>query len=289
MAKKIKNIGASVRARLLSLSRANSQSFDLVLTRFAIERLLFRLSRSRYADRFVLKGAMLLMTWFKDPYRGTRDLDLLGFGNPSPNAMLATFREILALDAGDGVVFDADALRVDRIREEPEYGGLRLRTTASISGARINLTIDIGFGDALEPGAEVIDYPAMLDLPAPRLRAYARETVIAEKFQAMVALGRVNSRMKDFYDIWILSRSFAFNDDRLSRAIAATFTRRGTAIPTDVPDALTPAFAVDEQKQRQWRVFVEDVALDPGDLADVIKDLAAFLMSHADSAVELGA
>ena len=181
------------------------------------------------------------------------------------------------------------ALRVDRIREEPEYGGLRLRTTASISGARINLTIDIGFGDALEPGAEVIDYPAMLDLPAPRLRAYARETVIAEKFQAMVSLGRVNSRMKDFYDIWILSRSFAFNDDRLSRAIAATFTRRGTAIPTDLPDALTPAFALDEQKQRQWRVFVEDVALGPGDLADVIKDLAAFLMRHAASAAELGA
>ena len=232
---------------------------------------------------------MLLMTWFKDPYRGTRDLDLLGFGDPSPNVMLATFREILALDAGDGVVFDAGALRVDRIREEPEYGGLRLRTTASISGARIKLTVDIGFGDALEPGAELIDYPAMLDFPAPRLRAYARETVIAEKFHAMVALGRVNSRMKDFYDIWILSRSFAFNDDRLSRAIVATFTRRGTAIPTDVPDALTPAFAVDEQKQRQWRVFVEDVALDPGDLADVIKDLAAFLMRHAASAAELGA
>ena len=180
MAKKIKNIGASVRARLLSLSKANNQSFDLVLTRFAIVRLLFRLSRSRHADRFVLKGAMLLMTWFKDPYRGTRDLDLLGFGDPSPNVMLATFREILALDAGDGVVFDAGALRVDRIREEPEYGGLRLRTTASISGARIKLTVDIGFGDALEPGAELIDYPAMLDFPAPRLRAYARETVIAE-------------------------------------------------------------------------------------------------------------
>ena len=203
--------------------------------------------------------------------------------------MLATFREILALDARDGVVFDAGALRVDRIREEPEYGGLRLRTTASISGARIKLTIDIGFGDALEPGAELIDYPAMLDLPAPRLRAYARETVIAEKFQAMVALGRVNSRLKDFYDIWILSQSFAFNDDRLSRAIAATFTRRGTAIPTDVPDALTPVFALDEQKQRQWRVFVEDVALDPGDLADVIEDLAAFLMRHAASAAYLGA
>lgn len=289
MAKEIKNIGASIRARLLSLSKANGQSFDLVLTRFALERLLFRLSQSRHADRFVLKGAMLLMSWFEDPQRGTRDLDLLGFGDPSPDTMLATFREILAQDAGDGLVFDAGALRVDRIREELEYGGLRLRTAASISGARINLTIDIGFGDALEPGAEIIDYPAMLDLPAPRLRAYARETVIAEKFQAMVALGRANSRMKDFYDIWILSRSFAFDDDRLPSAIAATFARRGTVIPVDVPDALTPAFPADEQKQRQWRVFIEDVALDPGNLADVIEDLAEFLMRHAALAVKLGA
>lgn len=287
MAKEIKNVGASVRARLLNLAKANGQSFDLVLTRFALERLLFRLSQSPYADRFVLKGAMLLMSWFEDPHRGTRDLDLLGFGDPSPNAMLATFREILGQDASDGVVFDTGALRIDRIREELEYGGLRLRTTASIAGARINLTIDIGFGDALEPGAELIDYPVMLDFPAPRLRAYARETVIAEKFQAMVALGRANSRMKDFYDVWILCRSFAFDDDRLARAIAATFARRGTAIPIDLPDALSAAFATDEQKQRQWQVFVEDVALDPGALADVIGDLAAFLMPHAASAARL--
>ena len=195
--------------------------------------------------------------------------------------MLATFREILAQDAEDGVVFDVDALRVDRIREELQYGGLRLRTMALIAGARINLTIDIGFGDALEPGDELIDYPVMLDLPAPRLRAYARETVIAEKFQAMVVLGRANSRMKDFYDIWILSRSFPFDDDRLARAIAATFTRRRTEIPTELPDALSPAFAADERKRRQWQVFVEDVALDPGALADVVDELAVFLMAHA--------
>jgi predicted nucleotidyltransferase component of viral defense system len=281
MAKEIRNIGASVRARLLTLSKANGQSFDLVLTRFALERLLFRLSQSRHADRFVLKGAMLLMSWFEDPHRGTRDLDLLGFGDPNPDAMLATFREILAQDAEDGVVFDVDALRVDRIREELQYGGLRLRTMALIAGARINLTIDIGFGDALEPGDELIDYPVMLDLPAPRLRAYARETVIAEKFQAMVVLGRANSRMKDFYDIWILSRSFPFDDDRLARAIAATFTRRRTEIPTELPDALSPAFAADERKRRQWQVFVEDVALDPGALADVVDELAVFLMAHA--------
>lgn len=281
MAKEIKNIGASVRARLLSLSKTSGQNFDLVLTRFALERLLFRLGQSMHADRFVLKGAMLLMTWFHDPYRGTRDLDLLGFGNPNPDAMLATFRDILAQDAGDGVQFDVGALRLDRIREELEYGGLRLRTTAEISGARINVMVDIGFGDTVEPGAELVDYPSMLDFPPPRLRAYARETVIAEKFQAMVALGRANSRMKDFYDIWILSRSFAFDDDRLPRAIAATFARRRTPIPQELPDALSPSFAGDVQKQQQWRAFVEDVALNPGELADVIRDLAAFLMPHA--------
>lgn len=278
MAKEITNIGASVRARLLKLSKANGQSFDLVLTRFALERLLFRLSQSPHADRFVLKGAMLMMSWFEDPHRATRDLDLLGFGDPSDDAMLATFREILSLEVEDGVVFDPDTLRVDRIREELDYGGLRLRAIASIGGARINLTIDIGFGDALEPEAEVVDYPVMLDLPAPRMRAYARETVIAEKFQAMVALGRANSRMKDFYDIWILSRSFTFDDDRLAQAIAATFARRKTAVPTELPDALTPAFAADEQKQKQWRAFIEDVAVDPGSLGEVTTELASFLM-----------
>lgn len=287
MAKEIRNIGASVRARLLNLSKANGQSFDLVLTRFALERLLFRLSQSPHVDRFVLKGAMLMMSWFDDPHRGTRDLDLLGFGDRSEAAMLATFRDILAQDAEDGVVFDPDTLRVDRIRDKLDYGGLRLRAIASVGGARINLTIDIGFGDALEPGAEVVDYPVMLDLPKPRLRAYARETVIAEKFQAMVALGRANSRMKDFYDIWILSRSFAFDDDRLARAIAATFARRGTVIPAEPPDALTPAFAADEQKQQQWRAFVEDVAAAPGPLALVLEELAGFLMPPASRAKEL--
>jgi hypothetical protein len=139
----------------------------------------------------------------------------------------------------------------------------------------------------LEPGAEVIDYPCMLDFPAPRLHAYARETVIAEKFQAMVALGRANSRMKDFYDIWLLSQSFPFDDDRLARAIAATFERRGTEIPVDLPDALTPAFAEDEQKQRQWNAFLENVAGRPGRLAEVIDGVAVFIMPHAMSAKDL--
>jgi predicted nucleotidyltransferase component of viral defense system len=288
MPKGIRNIGASVRARLQNLSRETGQSFELILTRYALERLLYRLSTSAYADRFVLKGAMLLMSWFADPYRATRDLDLLGFGDPSPSAMVAAFKEFLATDADDGVAFDLDALRVDQIREELEYGGLRLRTTASISGARIAVTVDVGFGDALEPGVEVIDYPCILDLPAPRLNAYARETVMAEKFQAMVALGRANSRMKDFYDIWLLSQSFPFDDDRLARAIAATFERRRTEIPAELPDALTPAFVEDEHKQRQWNAFIENVALHPGSLAHVVASVAGFIMPHTIAAAKIG-
>ena len=214
---------------------------------------------------------------------------LISWDLANPNRIqCCTFRDILAEQSDDGITFEANTLRVDRIREEQEYGGLRLRLVASISGARINLTIDIGFGDALEPGAEMLDYLSMLDFPAPRLKAYARETVIAEKFQAMVMLGRANSRMKDFYDIWILSRSFDFTDERLSRAIAATFERRQTPIPTERPDALTDAFARDEQKRRQWHAFVRGVANNPGDLADVIAELTTFLMPHAAGAQRLG-
>ncbi len=287
MGREIRNIGASMRARLLKLSKSKGQNFDLVLTRFTLERLLFRLSLSPHADRFVLKGAMLMMSWFDDPHRGTRDLDLLGFGDPSEDAMLATFREVLAQDVQDGVMFVPGTLRVGRIREELDYGGLRLHAIASIAGARISVTVDIGFGDALEPGTVVIDYPVMLDLPAPRLRAYARETVIAEKFQAMVALGRANSRMKDFYDIWMLNRSFHFGDKSLAKAIAATFMMRKTAIPNELPDALTPEFAMDKQKQRQWRAFVDNVAVDPGSLSRVVDELAGFLMPQAKRATEL--
>lgn len=281
MADKIKDMGASVRARLLNISKQQGQSFDLVLARFAKERLLYRLSTSPHAQRFVLKGATLLMTWLEEPHRGTRDLDLLGFGDPSADAVLDVFREILAQEVNDGIVFDVGALKVDRTREELAYGGLRLTTTSNIGGARFKVSIDIGYGDALVPSDEMMDYPVLLDMPAPRLRAYARETMIAEKFQAMVALGRANSRMKDFYDIWILSRTFSFDDDRLARAMAATFARRGTEIPSEPPDALTPAFAQDDQKKAEWRAFVADVAVDPGSLEKVTTDLAAFLMPHA--------
>lgn len=285
MVRQPRDIGASVRARLLNLAREKGQVFDLLLTRYAAERLLYRLSTTPHRDRFVLKGAMLMTSWFDDPHRPTRDVDFLGYGDSTPESMLTVFREICAIEGNDGVAFDADALRVELIREELEYGGLRLRTIARLAGARITVAIDIGFGDAIEPGIEEINLPVLLDFPEPRLRAYARETVVAEKCQAMVMLGLANSRMKDNYDIWMLSRSYDFDAERLSRAIAATFARRGTAIPEEVPDALTAVFATDAPKQRQWAAFVRDLAVDVPALETIVIDLATFLMPHVRQAM----
>jgi predicted nucleotidyltransferase component of viral defense system len=282
--KTIKDMGASVRARLLNISKQRRQPFQLVLTYYVLERLLYRLSQTQHRDRFILKGAMLISKWFEDPLRPTQDLDLLGFGDDDPNEMVSTFKEICAVPFSDGVVFEIDSVTIDRVREDLEYGGLRIKMNATIDTARIRAVIDIGFGDAVEPGLTEMDLPVLLDFPAPHIRAYARETVIAEKFQAMVMLGRANSRMKDLYDIWVLSRADEFKGDSLARAIAATFARRKTEIPAELPDALTPAFADDQAKVQQWNAFVADVSFQPGTLADVTRDLAAFLMPHAAAA-----
>jgi predicted nucleotidyltransferase component of viral defense system len=282
-----RNMGASVRARLFNLSRERNQPFDLLLNRYVLERLLHRLSMTGYRSRFVLKGAMLMTAWFDMPFRPTRDLDLLGFGDDDPEALLAVFREICAVEVNDGVQFDMAALEIDRIRDEAEYGGLRLRTYATIAGARVRVTVDIGFGDAVEPEIAELELPVLLDLPAPRLRVYPREAVIAEKFQAMVMLGRANSRMKDFYDVWLLSRTYEFPGDSLPRAIAATFARRRTPIPEELPDALTLAFANDPAKQQQWQSFIEGIGAEPVTLAQVVDELGAFLMPHGKKAREI--
>ncbi len=277
-------MGASVRARLLNLSRETGQPLDLLLTRYALERLLYRLTQAGYRDRFVLKGAMLMTTWFEDPMRPTRDIDLLGFGSADADEMLGLFRKICAIQMDDGVEFDCDALQVTANREDLAYGGLRLQTYASIGGAKLRIVIDIGFGDAIEPGLEELDLPVLLDQPAPHLRAYARETVVAEKFQAMVMIGQANTRLKDYYDLWVLARSYSFDEQRLATAIAATFKRRGTDIPADLPDGLKPAFYEDRAKQAQWTAFLEDVAVQPGTLEEVCKTLAAFLLPAAAAA-----
>ncbi len=288
MAREVKNIAASVRTRLLRISKEKGLNFDLVLTHYAIERLLYRLAQSRYAERFVLKGAMLLMTWFDEPLRGTRDLDLLGHGNPAPYTVLGVFREVLGQEQPDGVLFGANETSIGRIRQENEYGGLRIRTPAEVGGARIVVNVDVGFGEATEPPAEWLDYPVLLDMPAPRLLGYARETVIAEKFQAMVALGLANSRMKDYYDLWVISRTFDIDRSRLAGAISATFARRRTPIPDAVPDGLSRAFAEDVVKRRQWEVFKRDLGVDPGPLDSVLETLEAFLMPAAVAARETG-
>jgi hypothetical protein len=282
MAKPVQNMGASVRARLLKIAKERNQPFDLLLTRYVLERLLYRLSTSKHRDRFVLKGAMLMTAWFDDPLRPTRDIDLLGYGDAEPQAMIATFKEIARVKQDDGVLFDADAFEVDRNREELAYGGLRIKTNATVSGARVRVVIDIGFGDAVEVAE--MELPVLLDLPKPKLRAYPPETVIAEKFHAMVLLGRANSRMKDLHDILLLSRAYAFEDDRLARAIAATFARRKTEIPANPPDGLTQAFADDPAKQQQWTAFAKGIEAKADTLRKVIEELAAFLMLHAKAA-----
>lgn len=273
-----RNVGASVRQRLLSVAHARGQPMELLLTRYALERLLHRLSLSPHRERFVLKGAMLLVTWFDEPHRTTRDVDLLGFGDPSHEALLAAFREIMTIEANDGVTFDLKALRIEPIREEVEYGGSRLRTTAALAGARISITVDVGYGDAVEPGVEEIDLPVLLDMPSPHLRAYPPETVIAEKSHAMVVLGLANSRMKDYYDVWMLMRTFDLNPARLRQAVAATFARRDTPIPTGVPDGLSDGFATDPGKQQQWDAFARNLSGSAPELHRVVRDLRQNLM-----------
>jgi Nucleotidyl transferase AbiEii toxin, Type IV TA system len=220
-------------------------------------------------------------TWFDDPHRSTRDLDLLGFGDPDPDAVLSAFREICAIKVDEVVTFDVEGATIERIRDQAQYGGLRIKSYAFVDGARVRVVVDIGFGDAVEPGLAETELPVLLDFPAPRLRTYVRETVIAEKFEAIVVLGRANSRMKDLYDIWLLSQTYEFKDDKLSGAIAATFERRGTEIPEKIPDCLTRAFAEDPLKLQQWSAFTDTVKIKPGPLAKVVDDLAAFLMPHA--------
>lgn len=279
MAEPPTNIAASVRARLLNLARETQQPLDRLLTRYALERLLYRLSRSEYRDRYVLKGALLVSTWFDSPHRPTRDVDFLGFGDPSTDVLLSRFQEIASVPADDGIAYDTAALKAELIREEQDYGGVRLRTTATLAGARIPIVIDIGFGDSTEPGLEEIDLPVLLDMPAPHLLAYPPETVIAEKFEAMVKLGLANSRLKDYYDVWALLTTRELDEGRLSSAIAATFKRRGTALPSGTPDALTPAFAADGAQRAQWVAFIRTVEREAPELDALVAELEARLMT----------
>ncbi|MBN1459588.1 MAG: nucleotidyl transferase AbiEii/AbiGii toxin family protein [Armatimonadetes bacterium] len=277
----VTNVAASVRQRLLNLAREQNEDFGLVLTRYAIERLLYRLSRSPHANDFILKGAQLFSLWTEKPHRTTRDLDLLCQGSPELARLETVFRDLCEqqADPPDGLAFDAGSVRAETIREAAAYDGVRVLVGYEIAGARDRLQVDVGFGDVIVPMPEIVAIPALLDLPAPRMKAYPMEAVVAEKYEAMISLGMANSRMKDFYDIWLLSRQFEFSGERLCQAISATFSRRKTPLPTGVPVALSPEFAADPGKQTQWRAFVRRSRLTPeADLSDVVAALREFLM-----------
>jgi hypothetical protein len=276
-----RNVAASIRQRLLNHARAHGRSFELVLTRYGIERLLYRLGRSPHRDEFVLKGAMLFQAWTEVPDRPTRDLDLLGRGDDSIEHLASVFRAICAHVADeDGLVFDAGSVRGAEIRENQAYGGVRLTLTAHLAGARIPLQVDIGFGDVVTAGPVEIEFPTLLDLPAPVLAAYSRESVVSEKYQALVDLGIANTRLKDFFDLYVLSDRFAFDGSALAEAIRATFGRRETALPDGVPTGLSDEFARDRGKQAQWSAFVRKGRLEgaPETLEAVILGLREFLL-----------
>jgi len=271
---------ASVRARLLNLAHARGEEFEYVLTRYANERLLYRLSKSRYHDRFVLKGAMLFELWSGVPHRATRDIDLLGIGDSTISHLVDVFRAICRTEVEpDGIAFVADSIEGSTIREDEEYEGVRLRIPAGLAGARIQVQVDIGFGDAIVLRASREIYPVMLDQPAPVLKVYPRESVVAEKLEAMVSLGIANSRMKDFYDLRVLSQTLPFDGSALRDAIRATFTRRRTSIPTEPFTALTRTFFDDAAKVRQWRAFISKfTSREKATLRDVVGSISMFAM-----------
>lgn len=278
-------LAQSVQVRLVRHAKEIGVDPNLVLTRYAIERFLYRLSRSPHTERFVLKGALLLLAWLGETLRPTRDADLLGFGELSDDAVADIFRDVCSVDVEpDAVMFLPDSVDVQPIREADAYGGQRVSLQARIGPARIAVQIDVGIGDAVTPAAQWLEYPSLLDMPRPRLRAYPRETVVAEKLHAMVLLGLRNSRMKDYYDVHALLREGKLDDSKLAQAIAATFERRSTDLPEDVPAGLSDAFAADAAHRAQWRAFLEKNRLHAPELQVLvtgIRDGLAEAMEHA--------
>lgn len=273
------SVADSVRDRLLNRKRETGENYEALLTRYALERLLYRLGQSDLREQFVLKGAYAFLIWQGDLHRPTRDLDLLGYGKPE--MLEQVFRRLCEEEAGpeDGVRFDPNSVEVQPIRDADEYGGMRVRLDAALGSAELRLQVDVGFGDVVVPEPEDTSFPSLLDFPSPDVRAYSQPTVVAEKLHGLVTLGIANSRMKDFYDLWYLSREFSFQGPTLTEAIQSTFDRRETALPSSEPQALTDTFADDEQKQRQWSAFLNRTQLeteDP-DLGAVIGQLNRFL------------
>lgn len=272
------NVATSVRARLLNVAKAQGVDFNQVLVRFALERILYRLSQSEHADRFLLKGALLFALWYDMPHRATRDADLLGFGASDLESVAQTFRDIASVSVDDGIVFDPASVVAEEIRKDVGYAGARILISGELAKARCKTQVDIGFGDAVTPGPIDATYPVLLDdLPAPHLRTYPVYTVVAEKLHAIALLGMTNSRVKDYFDLSVLLEREALDADLLARAIKATFERRGMAVPTELPVALSDEFAHDTSRQALWQAFVKKNGLDPEPLEAIVGRLRSGL------------
>lgn len=268
------NTAASVRARLLHRAKSEGLDFSLVLTRYALERMLYRLSISKNRNNFLLKGALLFDLWFDVPLRPTRDIDLLGFGVAEAAELHATFEEFCALQVNDGVAFDAQSIQVSEIRKEANYSGLRVTLTGHIDGARCPVQVDVGYGDAVTPAPELADYPVFFEeFGQPRLRVYPRYTVVAEKLEAIISLGMANTRLKDYFDLWVILNKTEIDSFVLQQAVEATLRRRDTDVPQTLPMGLSDAFALDAGKASQWRAFKQKNQLNAPDLPDVLHDL----------------
>ena len=276
------NLAASIRQRLKNHAKENNETYNLILVRFGLERLLYRITATTPKDEFVLKGGSLFYCWTRQLHRPTRDIDLLGKGEASLDRFREIFSKAIHAEIEDGLVFEQESLEVTAIKDDQKYSGIRVTVLAFLGTAKINLQVDIGFGDATTPEPTRVQFPVLLDLPAPEILAYQKETVIAEKFQAMVDLGIANSRMKDFFDLWTLAKDFEFDGLLLADAIQATFDRRETQIPKEAPLALTSEFAADESKQNQWKAFANKLEL-PESLADVTESIGKFLMPCVSS------
>lgn len=276
-----RNLAASVRARLFNKAKKDGVNFQRLLVRFALERLLYRLSISPEKDHFLLKGALLFDLWYDVPLRPTRDIDLLGFGLAEIPHLVAVFEGICLLDVDDGISFDVTSLKAEDIRKESNYSGTRLTLTGVIDNAKCPVQIDIGFGDAVTPAPELAIYPVMFDdMPAPSLRVYPRYTVVAEKLEAIITLGMANTRMKDYFDLWVILRDTPLDQNILLQAVAATLTNRSTKIPTSFPAGLSEQFWTDNQKLIQWNAFVSRNNLRAESLGNTVKylrDALAFM------------
>ena len=287
---KIRDIPASIRQRLLNLSREQGIRFNNVLQRYAAERFLYRLSVSTEVDRFTLKGAALLRVWIRQEMRPTLDVDFLAVGLEDHAAIRSALEAVCGTPCSeDGVVFDRETMRIANIRDDQAHGGVRARLHGRLGQARLALQIDIGFGDVITPGPEQQDYPTLLDLPAPRLWTYPRETVVAEKFEAMVSRDETNSRVKDLWDVACLARRFAFEGETLRTAIAETFRHRGTSFTTERPSALLPVYYDDAARAQHWEVLQRQIATDahgPARLVDAGDELRRFLGPICDSLID---